>query len=169
MADPLTFADANAFQRGMRRFASSGPGAKLFAKTAHHIDRPVFRWSKGKRTFGSMITGLPVVMLTTTGARSGLKRTVPVLGLPVDGKLAVIASNFGQHRHPGWYYNLQANPEGELSVDGQTMGFRAVPAEGELRERVWQTGLRVYPGFDLYASRASHRHITVFVLEPATG
>lgn len=138
----------------------------MFAKTAHHLDRPVFRWSKGKRTFGSMITGLPVVMLTTTGAKSGKPRTVPVLGLPIDGRLAVIASNFGQRRQPGWYYNLRANPEGELSVDGQTQRFRAVAAEGELRERIWRAGLRIYPGFDQYAARASHRHINVFVLTP---
>lgn len=166
MAEPLTFADANVFQKAVRRFASSGPGAKLFSKTAHHIDRPVHRWSKGRRTFGSMITGLPVVMLTTTGAKSGRRHTVPLLGLPVDGKLAVIASNFGQRRHPGWYYNLKANPYGDLTVDGQQWRFRAVPAQGELRERVWETGLRIYPGFDQYASRASHRQITVFVLEP---
>ena len=168
MTEPLTFADANALQKSVRRFASSGPGSKLFARVAHKIDRPVFRWSKGKRTFGSMITGLPVVMLTTTGAKSGQQRTVPVLGLPVDGKLAVIASNFGQRKQPGWYYNLRANPEGELSVDGRSMRFRAVAATGELRERIWNPGLEIYPGFDQYAARASHRHINVFVLEPRT-
>ena len=121
----MTYADANFFQRLMRRFASSGPGSWLFAKTAHHIDRPIFRLSKGRRTFGSMLTGLPVVMLTTTGAKSGKQRTVPVLGLPVDEGMAVIASNFGQHKNPGWYYNLLANPAGELSVNGERQSFRA--------------------------------------------
>src|SRR4051794_26737032 len=118
MAEPLKFADANPLQRAMRSFASSGPGSWLFAKTAHHIDRPVFKLSKGRRTFGSMITGLPIVMVTTTGARTGKQRTVPVLGLPTDDGVAVIASNFGQHNQPGWYYNLRANPEGELTVNG---------------------------------------------------
>jgi deazaflavin-dependent oxidoreductase (nitroreductase family) len=166
MAEPLTFADANPVQRALRRFASSGPGSWLFAKTAHFIDRPVYRWSKGRRTFGSMITGLPVVMVTTTGAKSGKKRTVPVLGLPTDDGMAVIASNFGQHNQPGWYYNLRANPEGELSVDGKTTPFRAVEAEGETRERIWQLGLKIYPGWTQYEKRASHRHITVFLLRP---
>lgn len=167
MAEPLTFTDANAFQRGLRRFASSGPGSWLFAKTAHHIDRPVFRMSKGRRTFGSMLTGLPIVMVTTTGAKSGKQRTVPVLGLPTEDGIAVIASNFGQHKQPGWYYNLRANPEGELAVDGQRRHFRAVEATGERRAQIWAAGLRIYPGWTQYEKRAAHRDIHVFVLQTA--
>ncbi len=166
MSEPLAYDQANAFQRAMRRLASSGPGSWLFARAAHHIDRPVHRWSKGRRTFGSMLTGLPVVMLTTTGARTGRQRTVPVLGLPTPGGIAVIASNFGQRRQPGWYYNLRANPEGTLSVDGKSSGFRAVEATGERRALIWQAGLRVYPGWTQYEKRASHRDIHIFVLEP---
>jgi deazaflavin-dependent oxidoreductase (nitroreductase family) len=165
MADPLTFDDANAFQKLMRRFASSGPGSWLFARVAHHIDRPVFKLSKGRKTFGSMLTGLPIVMLTTTGAKSGKQRTVPVLGIPADGGVAVIASNFGQHNNPGWFYNLRANPEGELAVDGTRRHFRAVEATGERRAAIWQEGLRVYPGWTQYEKRAAHREIVVFVLE----
>src|SRR5689334_16660316 len=104
----------------MRRFASSGPGSWLFARVAHRMDRPVFRWTRGRHTVGSLLTGLPVVMLTTTGARSGQQRTVPILGLPTgDGGLAVIASNFGQPKQPGWFYNLRARPEGDVVVDGR--------------------------------------------------
>jgi deazaflavin-dependent oxidoreductase (nitroreductase family) len=165
MAEPLTFEDANAFQKLMRRFASSGPGSWVFARIAHHIDRPVFKLTKGRKTFGSMLTGLPVVMLTTTGAKSGKLRTVPVLGIPADGGVAVIASNFGQHNNPGWFYNLRANPEGELAVDGNRRRFRAVEATGERRAAIWQEGLRVYPGWTQYEKRASHRDIVVFVLE----
>jgi deazaflavin-dependent oxidoreductase (nitroreductase family) len=161
----MSYADANFLQRLMRRFASSGIGSWLFAKTAHHIDRPVFKLSKGRRTFGSMITGLPIVMVTTTGAKTGKLRTVPVLGLPTDGGIAVIASNFGQHNNPGWYYNLRKDPDGELSVNGERRAFHAVEATGERRAQIWQTGLRVYPGWTQYEKRASHRDITVFVLE----
>jgi deazaflavin-dependent oxidoreductase (nitroreductase family) len=164
--EPLEFADANPLQRLVRRFASSGPGAWLFARSAHHLDRPVYKLSDGKRTFGSMIAGLPIVMVTTTGAKSGKQRTVPVLGLPDDGAVAVVASNFGQHNNPGWYYNLRANPDGELSVNGQRRLFRAIEATGERRARIWETGLRVYPGWSQYERRASHRDITVFVLAP---
>ena len=162
----MNYADANFAQRLMRRFASSGPGSWAFARTAQHIDRRVYRWTKGKHTFGSMITGLPVVMLTTTGAKSGQKRTVPVLGLPLDDGMAVIASNWGQTRHPAWYHNLVANPDGELAVNDSRSNFHAVEATGERRDQIWQTGLKIYPGWTQYETRASGRTIHVFVLEP---
>ena len=112
----------------------------------HRIDRPVYRLTRGRHTFASLVSGLPVVMLTTTGARSGQRRSVPVLGLPTDDGLAVIASNYGQRRHPAWYHNLRANPEGEVTVEGATRRFRAREAEGERRDRIWRAALEVYPG-----------------------
>jgi deazaflavin-dependent oxidoreductase (nitroreductase family) len=167
LAEPLSYARAKPFQKFLRRFAASGPGSWLFARVLHHIDRPVYRLTGGRQTFASLLSGLPVVMLTTTGARTGVRRTVPVLGLPIDGTLAVIASNFGQRRHPAWYHNLQARPEGSVAVDGHSRRFRAVEVDGELRDRIWQEGLRVYPGWSQYERRASHRQIAVFVLEAA--
>ena len=165
LPEPLTYSQANAVQRATRRFASSGPGSWLFARVSQRIDRPVYRLTRGRHTFGSLVGGLPVVMLTTTGARSGKPRTVPVLGLPTDDGLVVVASNFGQRRHPAWYHNLRANPEGEVAVDGEKRRFRAVEAEGERRARIWKNGLEVYPGWTQYERRASHRRIAVFVLE----
>ena len=157
---------ANPVQRALRRLAASGPGSWLFARVLHRIDKPVFKLTRGRHTLASLLSGIPVVMLTTTGAKSGRRRTVPVLGLPVDDRVAVIASNFGQQRQPGWFYNLRANPEGEMSIDGETRRFRAREAEGETRERIWRQGLKVYPGWTQYEKRASHRTIHVFVLEP---
>lgn len=164
---PLAFDQANAIQRALRRFAASGPGSWLFARVMHHIDRPVHRLSKGRFTFASLVSGLPVVMLTTTGAKSGQPRTVPLVGIPAQSDLAIIASNFGQYRHPAWYHNLRAHPEAEIVVQGQRRRVRAREADGERREQIWQEGLRVYPGFGQYERRASHRRISVFVLEPA--
>jgi deazaflavin-dependent oxidoreductase (nitroreductase family) len=162
-----SYADANLFQRLLRKFAGSAPGSWLFARILHHIDRPVYRLTKGRHTFASLLSGLPVVMLTTTGAKSGRPRTVPVLGLPDEGELAVIASNFGQRHHPAWYYNLRANPEGEVTVDGDSRRFRAVEVEGERRDRIWETALTLYPGWAAYERRASNRKIRIFVLERA--
>jgi deazaflavin-dependent oxidoreductase (nitroreductase family) len=164
--EPVTFERANAVQRALRRVAGSGPGAWLFARILYRIDRPVYRITRGRHTFASLLSGIPVVMITTTGARSGQPRTVPVLGLPTDGGLAVIASNFGQHRQPGWYYNLRANPEGAVAIDGRSRHFRAVEVEGDRRSQIWEEGLHVYPGWSQYERRASHRRIAVFVLEP---
>jgi deazaflavin-dependent oxidoreductase (nitroreductase family) len=165
--EPLTFTNANALQRALRRIAATGPGAWLFARVLYRIDRPVFRATRGRHTFASLLSGIPVVMITTTGARSGRPRTVPVLGLPTADGFAVIASNFGQRRHPGWYHNLRAHPEGSLTVDGQSHRFRAVEAEGDRRREIWEQGLRVYPGWSQYERRASNRRIAVFVLERA--
>ena len=165
MPAELSYARANPLQRLMRRFGASGPGSWLFARVLHHIDRPIYRLTKGRHTLASLVSGLPVVMLTTTGARSGVRRSVPVLGLPTEDGLAVIASNYGQRRHPAWYHNLRANPEGEVTVDGETRRFRAREAQGELRSRIWRRGLSVYPGCSRYETRASNREICVFVLE----
>jgi deazaflavin-dependent oxidoreductase (nitroreductase family) len=162
-----SYDQCNAVQRFNRRFAASGPGSWLFARVLHHIDRPVHRMTRGRHTLGSLVSGLPVVMLTTTGARSGVKRTVPVLGLPTPDGLAVIASNYGQVRHPGWYHNLRANPAGEVTVAGVTRPFRATVAEGEARARIWDEGLRIYPGWSQYERRAAHREIAVFILGDA--
>ena len=100
---------ANPVQRVLRRFAASGPGAWLFARLLHRIDRPFHRLTGGRWTFASLVSGLPVVMRTITGTKTGQRRTVPVLGLPTPGGLAVIASNFGQRiwaqglrLYPGW-------------------------------------------------------------------
>jgi deazaflavin-dependent oxidoreductase (nitroreductase family) len=168
MSEAIAFDRANPLQRFLRRFAASGPGAWLFARVLHRIDRPVHRLTRGRYTFASLVSGIPVVMLTTTGARSGRRRTVPVLGIPTRGELAVIASNFGQHKHPAWYYNLRAHPEAEASVDGVHRRVRAVEADEQRRAEIWEEGLRVYPGFAMYERRASHRRISVFVLEPVS-
>ena len=75
------------------------------------IDREVFRLSRGRTTFSAWISGLPIIMLTTTGARSGQARTLPVLAWPEHDHLVLIASNFGLPSNPGWYYNLRAEPQ----------------------------------------------------------
>jgi deazaflavin-dependent oxidoreductase (nitroreductase family) len=163
--DAFAYTRANAFQRAMRRLAASGPGSWLFARVLHHVDRPVFRLTRGRATFGSLVSGLPVVMLTTTGARTGKPRTVPVLGIPTDDGLAVIASNWGQKHPPAWDHNLRADPAASVAIGRQTRRVRAVPAEGERRERIWGEGLRVYPGWSQYERRAGDRRIVVYALE----
>ncbi len=164
--DQFAFDRANGIQRALRLVAAGGPGAWLFSRVLHRIDRPVYRLTGGRHTFASLLSGIPVVMLTTTGARTGRPRTVPVLGLPTAEGLAVIASNFGQRRHPAWYHNLRADPEGSVVVDGRSSRFRAVEVEGDRRRRIWDEGLRVYPGWSQYERRAANRRIAVFVLEP---
>ena len=160
------FAEANAPQRALRRFAASGPGSWLFSRVLDPLDRLTFRATKGRHLFSSMLSALPVAMVTTTGARSGSRRTVPLLAMPTDDGLVVIGSNYGRPKHPAWRHNLRANPDGEVDVDGRRWAFRAVEVQDERRHRIWQQALRTYPGFSAYARRAEPRRISVFVLEP---
>jgi deazaflavin-dependent oxidoreductase (nitroreductase family) len=166
ISPPIAYDQANVLQKALRGFAASGPGSWLFARILHRIDRPVHRLTRGRHTLASLVSGIPVVMLTTTGARSGQPRSVPVLGIPWGRGLAIIASNFGQERHPAWYHNLRAHPDAEVAVDGVNRRVHAREADGEQRAEIWQAGLRVYPGFAQYERRASHRRISVWVLEP---
>jgi deazaflavin-dependent oxidoreductase (nitroreductase family) len=91
---------------------------------------------------------------------------VPLVGLPTPDGMAVIASNYGQRRHPAWYHNLRADLAAEIAVDGARSRVRAVEVEGERRARIWEQGLAIYPGWATYERRASNRRIAVFVLEP---
>jgi deazaflavin-dependent oxidoreductase (nitroreductase family) len=160
----MIYKEANSFYRFMRNFAATTPVAWLFARSLHHIDRPVFWLTKGKHTFSSLVSGLPVVMLTTTGAKSGKSRTLPLLGLPDGERMVVIASNYGQLHHPSWYHNLRANPEATLSVGGEAQKVVAREVEGDERERLWRLGLAVYPGWSGYERRAAGRRIPVISL-----
>lgn len=162
----VPYAQANRFQRGLRRFAATTPGSWLFATVLQRLDRPVYRATRGRHTLANLLSGLPVVLLTTTGARSGLQRTVPVLGIPTAEGLAVIASNFGRARQPGWYHNLRAEPAATVTVDGVSSAVRAVEAAGPARDRIWEQGLRFYPGWRFHERQAHGRPIGVFLLLP---
>ena len=160
------FAEANAVQRGIRRFAASDPGSWLFSRTLDHLDRIVFRVTKGRHMATSLLSALPVAMVTTTGARSGKPRTVPLVAMPTSDGLAIIGSWYGNAKHPAWRHNLRAHPDGEVELDGKRWPFRAVEVDDERRDRIWQEGLRTYPGFSAYEKRAAPRRISVFILEP---
>ena len=149
--------------------AASGPGSWLFARILDRLDRLTFRVTNGEHLFSSMLSALPVAMVTTTGARSGQSRTVPLLAMPTADGLAVIGSNYGRPKHPAWRHNLRANPEGAVEVEGRQWSFRAVEIDDERRERIWHEALRTYPGFVEYARRAAPRRISVFILNPQPG
>jgi deazaflavin-dependent oxidoreductase (nitroreductase family) len=166
MSQVIAYREANPIQRVLRRAAASGPGSWVSSRLAHRIDRPIHRLTRGRATFSSAVSGLPVVMLTTTGARSRQRRTVPVLGLPTSDGFAIVASNWGKGRHPAWYHNLRAHPSAEIAVGRSRSRVRAVQVEDERRERIWRAGMAVYPGFSQYERRAPDRRIPVFLLEP---
>ncbi len=114
-----------------------------------------------------MLTGLPVVMVTTTGARTGQHRTSPLAPIPDPervGRFALIASNFGQHRLPAWYFNLKKNPRAVCSADGRGVPYVAHEAAGDEYDRFWGYAVDIYFGYALYKQRAGRR-IPIMVME----
>ena len=150
-----------------RQSAVPRPMSWLYARTLHHIDRAVYRLSRGRATFTSWVTDLPVVMLMTTGARSGARRALPVLGIPVADRIVVIASNYGQRTNPSWYHNLKAHPEASVLFDGVSREVIARELAGEERQRWYERGIGIYPGWRHYEKRAAPRQIPVVELRPA--
>jgi deazaflavin-dependent oxidoreductase (nitroreductase family) len=157
---------ANPVWRIVRTTAAWRPVSWFYARTLHHIDGIVYRSTRGRATFVSWVAGLPVVMLTTTGAKSGRRHTLPLVGLPDGDRMVVIASNYGQYCNPSWYHNLCANPRVTCAFDGQTREMVARELEGEERERHYHRGIEIYPGWTKYRQRASHRQIPVIELTP---
>ena len=107
----------------------------------------------------------PVLLLTTTGARTGRLLTTP-LNYSRDGdRLVVIASAGGAARHPAWYHNLVANPEVQVEHEGDTFQGRATPAEEPERTRLYDRQAALMPFFDAYRHRVKSRQIPVVILE----
>jgi deazaflavin-dependent oxidoreductase (nitroreductase family) len=138
----------------------------FLARTLHHLDGPVLRLSHGRFSMTSVLAGLPVVTVTTIGARSGQPRSLPLIALPVGEDVILVASNFGQRHHPAWYYNLCANPQVQLTCEGHTVPYTAREATGDERERCWQRAVALYSGYALYKERAGNRQIPVVILTP---
>ena len=156
---------SNAAQRGMQKVASSRPGAWVFSKGLHYADRWMFKVSKGRLTVPGIVAGLPILMVTTTGAKSAKKRTMPLVAVPIEGDLAIIGTNFGQTNTPGWVYNLEADQNGSVSYRDRETPFVARRATPEETDQALVAAARVYPGYDKYRERISGREVKVFVLQ----
>jgi deazaflavin-dependent oxidoreductase (nitroreductase family) len=156
----------NPLRRFLRTTSAMRPISRLYRPILHHIDRGVYRLTGGRATFAAWAACLPVIMLETTGARSGERRTLPMLGLPDGDDLVVIGTNYGHHRHPAWYHNLRAHPRARVTADRVTREVEASevtdPAE---RDRIWARATRTTPAFAAYRERAG-RNIPIIRLRP---
>jgi len=108
--------------------------------------------------------GVKILLLTTTGRKSGRQTTTPLIYEQDGDRYVVIASKGGAPEHPGWYLNLSKNPEVEVQVQDHVFRARARTAEGEERERLWRLAAQQWPDYDEYVKRTD-RHIPVIVLE----
>jgi F420H(2)-dependent quinone reductase len=127
------------------------------------LNVPLYRLTRG-RLMGS-VGRAPVLLLTTTGRRSGQARTAPVVYLADGERLIVIGSNAGNANAPAWALNLRAHPDAEVDIRGRQRAVRARVAEGEERGQLWSAMNEQYAGFEDYRQRTS-REIAVFVLDP---
>ncbi len=113
---------------------------------------------------GGPFEGAPLLLLTSTGAKSGQLRTTPVMYLPDDERMVIFASKAGAPTHPAWYHNLLADPSGTVEVGTDSFEVSASVASGEERERLYRRQSELYPQFADYAQKTT-REIPVVVLE----
>ena len=136
------------------------------------IDRSLFgpehvrRYRETDGDVGGVWNGAPILLLTTTGRRTGDPTTTPLIFGRDGDRYVVVASKGGAPQHPGWYRNLAKNPEAELQVMGERFHARARTATGDERERLWRAMNEIWPPYDSYAQR-TEREIPVVVLERA--
>jgi deazaflavin-dependent oxidoreductase (nitroreductase family) len=121
-----------------------------------------FRNNGGNVT--GMFEGAPLVLITTTGAKSGTRRTSPVVHTNDGDNVVIIASKGGAPTHPDWFHNLVANPDVTVELPNETYEARARVAQGEERERLWRAQADQMPTFDDYQKNTT-RQIPVVVLE----
>jgi len=138
--------------------------ADLGAKGMNLTHRVILAVSGGR--IGRTVYGMPAVELHTTGRRSGQRRTV-MLTAPIqeDHRIVLVASKGGDDRHPDWYRNLVAEPDVEITVDGETRRFRARTADAEEKARLWPRIVATYKGYGGYQQRTG-RDIPVVICEP---
>lgn len=146
--------------RTLSRMSTSVPPALVRRLGKWNV--PLYRLTRGR--IGGTLGRAPVLLLTTTGRRSGQQRTAPVLYIQDSEGLVVIGSNAGNHE-PAWSLNLKAQPEALVELGADRKAVRARLTEGEARARLWQRMNTQYEGFDVYDARAG-REIPVFLLEP---
>jgi deazaflavin-dependent oxidoreductase (nitroreductase family) len=112
---------------------------------------------------GGPFQGAPVLLLTSTGAKSGQPRTTPVMYLPDGDRMVIFASKAGAPTNPAWYHNLLANPSATVEVGSETLDVDATVTSGEERERLFERQAEAFPQFAEYAEKTT-REIPVIAL-----
>jgi len=154
----------NAAQVAMQHVAATRAGAWFFAKTIDRVDMALLRLSRGRITLPGAMAGLPVLTVTTTGARTGQRRSAPLVGVPAGDDIAVIGTRFGQTRTPGWYHNMRSDPKVEVTYRDKTVKAVAREADQDERQAIWDRARAIYVGYEVYASRIKGRPIHIMIL-----
>jgi deazaflavin-dependent oxidoreductase (nitroreductase family) len=125
----------------------------------------VEEYEKSGGTSGTTLRGMPVVILTTRGARSGKLRKTPLMRVEHAGAYALVASQGGSHKHPVWYYNVKADPRVELQDGPVRRDMTAREVNGAEKAVWWARAVEAFPDYEGYQQK-TEREIPVFVVEP---
>jgi len=128
----------------------------------------LYESSGGTKGTTLLDTGMPVILLTTLGAKSGKIRKTPLMRVEHDGTYAVVASLGGAPKHPVWYFNIRSEPRVELQDGPVKQDMTAREVTGEEKAQWWERAVAAYPPYAEYQQKTS-REIPVFVLEPVAG
>ena len=127
----------------------------------------LYRCSGGK--IGGYLPGWPqarIVLVDHTGAKSGAKRTSPLMYHEDGDAIAVVGSKGGQPTNPAWFHNLKANPDTTIQIGSVVREVRARVATDEERDRLWPKFVAFFPGYEFYRSNAKGRKIPIVILDP---
>jgi deazaflavin-dependent oxidoreductase (nitroreductase family) len=127
----------------------------------------LYRRSSGK--LGGHLPGwraARILLLDHVGAKTGRKRTSPLMYHDDDGVIAVVASKAGQPTHPAWFHNIRANPDTTVQIGAALRSVHARVATDEERDRLWPKFVAFYPGYDFFQRNAKGRTIPIVILEP---
>ena len=141
------------------------PMVRRIMRWATRVNVAVFRASKG-RLMNKFIGGYPVCIITMRGAKTGKTRRIALIHLPHGDNKLLVASQGGMPKNPVWYYNIKANPDIQIMVDGDEKNYTARQVSDEEKAELWPHLLSLYPDFDEYQARTD-RNIPVFSCTPA--
>jgi len=146
----------------VNRLSATKVGSWLVKHLASPLDPIIFKATNGRFTSTGVPT-LPMLTLTVLGRRSGQPRSVQLAYHEHDGDFLVVASAMGQEKHPGWRYNLEANPEVEVQIRGERFGATAQALSDIEKQAVWESIHQTIPQMKVYQTRTD-RNIVVFRL-----
>lgn len=138
------------------------PPPRWLLKTFTRINVFVYKLSGGRLM--NKLSGMPIVLVTMKGARSGRTITIPLMYVPHENGFVLVASQGGAPKHPAWYHNLVKNPEIEITFEGQTRKFTARQLDEDEKATFWPICVEYYPPYEQY-QRRTERRIPVFLCE----
>jgi F420H(2)-dependent quinone reductase len=141
---------------------------KIWPATRRFMGAHTFLYQRTGGRLGHTIPGVPgkMLLLDHVGAKSGVKRTSPLLYVKDGEDLVIVASKGGFPKNPAWFHNLVANPDTTVQIGSEHRPIHARVAKAEERDRLWAMAVQAYHGYEDYAVRSKGREIPLVVLEP---